>query len=75
MNTLFLILFIVLTLAVHSLLAWSAGEQMTKLGFNRARWTLFILIGGIPAMLVFQAQKRDALKRLEAERLSRRSEV
>lgn len=61
-----ILLFIALTLVVHSIMARVIGPEAERLGLNRTRWTIFILIGGIPAWLCYRAARNDALRRLES---------
>ena len=67
MFTTIIIIFVAFTLIVHSLLAWSIFDEARKLGLNRTRWTLFILIGGIPALLVYRAERRNALRQFSED--------
>ncbi len=70
MTTTIVIIFVAFTLFVHFLLACSIFDEARKLGLNRTRWTLFILIGGIPALLVYRAERRHALRQLAEDNAS-----
>ena len=68
MNTTALVLvFAAVTLAVHYLLARAIGSEAASLGFNKTRWTIFILIGGIPALIVYRAERNAARRRTAAD--------
>ena len=56
-----LILFLAVTLVAHSLFALYVGDELDRLGLDRTKWTLFILVGGIPALLVYRKKRTQIL--------------
>lgn len=61
-DTPLVILVIALALIVHVMLSKWIGEQAAALGFNRVRWTVFILLTGLVGLVIWKAERRAALR-------------
>ncbi len=64
------LVFGVVTIVAHSLMARSIRGEAESLGLNKTRWMVFIFVGGIPAMAVYWSKKNAAVRRLNCEKRS-----
>ena len=64
------LVFGVVTIVAHSLMARSIRDEAESLGLNKTRWMVFIFVGGIPAMAVYWSERNAAVRRLNCEKRS-----